>query len=213
MTLVLKLARALAAAMPGSAWAEAWFARHALAETAVMQALDGRQVALVGNARSLATTDFGAAIDGHDLVIRLNRAPGLGQPSHGSRADWIAASIDVPERLGGAAVDRLLWMTPKRRRVPPWALARRAVWFYPPAWHAELAARLGARPSTGAMAIDLLARSKAGKIDLYGFDFFASKSLSGSRDAAQVPHDFAAERDWALALIAADPRFTLNRAD
>lgn len=41
---------------------------------------------------------------------------------------------------------------------------------------------------------DLLARSTATKITLYGFDFFASLSLSGRRTSAQVPHNFQAER-------------------
>ena len=60
------------------------------------------------------------------------------------------------------------------------------------------------------MMIDLLARSPAAKITLYGFDFFTSLSLSGSRTAAQVPHDFAAERAFVDALLARDPRFSLR---
>ena len=62
------------------------------------------------------------------------------------------------------------------------------------------------------MLIDLLARSGAAEVALYGFDFFASLSLSGTRTAAQVPHDFAAERAFVTALIAQDPRFRLMPA-
>jgi hypothetical protein len=56
----------------------------------------------------------------------------------------------------------------------------------------------------------MLARSPATSVDLYGFDFFASMSLSGRRTAAQVPHDFAAERAFVEALMARDARFTLK---
>ena len=58
----------------------------------------------------------------------------------------------------------------------------------------RLKAQLNAPPTTGLMMIDLLAGSPATKITLYGFDFFASLSLSGRRTAAQVPHNFQAER-------------------
>jgi hypothetical protein len=60
------------------------------------------------------------------------------------------------------------------------------------------------------MMIDLLTRSAASSVTLYGFDFFASQSLTGSRTALQVPHDFRSERGFVQALIARDPRFTLR---
>jgi hypothetical protein len=76
----------------------------------------------------------------------------------------------------------------------------------------RLQSGLGAPPSTGLMMIDLLARSNAREIGLYGFDFFNSLSLSGRRTAAQVPHDFAAERRFVEALMTEDPRFRLMSA-
>ncbi|MBS0565700.1 MAG: hypothetical protein JSR87_14890, partial [Proteobacteria bacterium] len=42
------------------------------------------------------------------------------------------------------------------------------------------------------------------------FDFFASLSLTGSRSAAQVPHDFTAERAFVEALAARDGRVSLR---
>jgi hypothetical protein len=73
----------------------------------------------------------------------------------------------------------------------------------------RLKAQLNAPPTTGLMMIDLLAGSPATKITLYGFDFFASLSLSGRRTASQVPHNFQAERAFVSALLACDPRFCL----
>ena len=70
---------------------------------------------------------------------------------------------------------------------------------------------LAAPPTTGAMLIELLARAPLASLTLYGFDFFASLSLSGRRTADQVPHDFTSEADWAAALMARDSRITLRK--
>jgi hypothetical protein len=197
----------------GFAWArlrgdEAALAAMGLRPEAVLAELDGLDVALVGNARSLAGA--GPAIDGAGVVARLNAAPLPSAASHGTRTDWLALSVPVDARtLAARAPRRLLWMTPRRRRLP-WRIAsdpRFVLW--PPA--PRLAAALGARPSTGLMAIDLLARSRAARVTLYGFDFFASRSLSGRRAARDVPHDFAAERGWVEALLGRDGRFSLWR--
>lgn len=185
-------------------------AEAALGPPVPLAELAGRRVALVGNARSLAAGAGGAAIDGADLVLRINAAPLPSSLSHGARTDWLLVSVPVEEgRLSALAPRRLVWMTPRRRRLH-WRLARRPGFaVLPSAWAEALAARLGARPSTGAMAVDLLARSEVAAVRLHGFDFFASLSLSGRRGARDVPHDFAAERAWVEALLARDPRFSL----
>ncbi|MBB3713199.1 hypothetical protein FHS00_002801 [Limimaricola variabilis] len=189
---------------------EARLSRLGLPETGLLERLAGRRVALVGNARSLAEKVQGAEIDAADIVIRLNAAPMPEPASHGRRTDWLAMSIPVPDEVIAARdPELLLWMTPKRKRMP-WRVARASGFAMLPAARADaLRAALGARPTTGMLAIDLLARSELAQARLYGFDFFASKSLSGGRGAADVPHDFAAERDRVAALIADDPRFTL----
>jgi hypothetical protein len=173
--------------------------------------LRGRTVALVGNARSLSETDHGAAIDSAELVIRINRAPLPSVTSHGRRTDWLATSMSVTtRRFAELSPTRLLWMAPHRKRLS-WRLAHSpGFYLYPAAGHAALLAALGARPSTGIMVLDLLRASSARRIDIFGFDFFVSLSLSGHRDASQVPHDFDRERDWVEALMASDDRFHLH---
>lgn len=173
----------------------------------VMAELDGAHVALVGNARALATTNQGATIEAADLVIRLNAAPLPSPASHGTRTDWLAMSIPVsPVIIAARTPQRLIWVTPRRRRLP-WAVAQSAGFaLIPASLQTELATLLGARPTTGAMMIALLVRSRARKIDLWGFDFFASLSLSGTRKARDVPHDFAAEAAWVARLLVQDKR-------
>lgn len=168
----------------------------------------GKRVALVGNARALAGTAHGPAIDAAGEVIRINRAPMPDAASHGTRTDTLALATRLPTaRLTELAPTRVMWMSHKRKRLT-WRVATTpGFYLHPRADYDALKATLGAPPTTGAMMIDLLARSDAARVDLFGFDFFASQSLSGRRTADQVPHDFAAEAAWATALFAQDSRF------
>ncbi|GGF61034.1 hypothetical protein GCM10011402_11210 [Paracoccus acridae] len=172
--------------------------------------LEGKRVALIGNARSLAQTRHGAAIDAADLVIRINRAPMPSPDSHGTRTNWLALAVRLADedrdRLNPS---RLLWMSPKRKRLGWRVASSSGFYLHPlPDYHA-LKDRLAAPPTTGAMLIDLLLRSPLASLTLYGFDFFASQSLSGRRTADQVPHDFGAEAAWVADLRRSDARLSL----
>lgn len=184
---------------------------HGIAEQDLFAILAGRSVAIVGNAHRLSDTAFGAEIDNHDIIVRLNRAPIIAAASHGIRTDWIATSVDIPqELLAVRGADHVLWMSPGYKRLPEWLRQWPKVYFVTQRDRDEMTTRLGARPSTGFSAIDLVRRSPAARIDLYGFDFFDSLSLSGHRRGETSPHDFAAERQAVLDVIDRDPRFTLR---
>lgn len=192
---------------------EAVLQRLSVPDSAAMQLVAGQSVALVGNARSLAEGRHGAAIDAADVVIRINRAPMPSALSHGTRTDILALATSIPAAdLARLAPRFIWWMSHKRKRLP-WAVANRPGFHMPSlGLFNSLRASLAAPPTTGLMLIDWLSRSDATRISLYGFDFFTSLSLSGSRNAAQVPHDFAAERQFVEALMARDPRFQLIAA-
>lgn len=186
---------------------EAPLAALSVGQADLLGALAGRRVALVGNARALAGGRHGAAIDGHDLVVRINRAPMPSPESHGTRTDWLALAV----RLGAGdrariAPGRLLWMSPKRKRLDWQTATSPGFYLHPQMDYQSLRTRIGAPPTTGAMLIDLFAHSRMAGLTLYGFDFFASLSLSGRRRAADVPHDFGSEAAFVTALIAQDPR-------
>lgn len=189
---------------------EARLAAMGLPMAQVLARLPGA-VALVGNARSLTDRAYGPEIDSHDHVIRINRAPMPAAHSHGTRTDGLALATRIDTApLHRLAPSLILWMSHKRKRLP-WAVATHPGFALPPLtdFH-RLRAQLGAPPTTGLLMIDLLARSPATRVTLFGFDFFASQSLTGHRTAAQVPHDFAGERAFVQALLARDPRFTLR---
>jgi len=190
---------------------DAWIERQSTSTAALMAALAGQRIALIGNARSLSQLRFGPEIDAADIVIRLNSAPIPSEASHGSRTDIIALSTPIPAAILAARNPaRLLWMTRKRRRLSYGLITRPGFTLNRRADVEALRLRLGGPPTTGLMMIDLLARSDVAATRLYGFDFFASQSLSGRRTAAQVPHDFTAERDFVDRLLARDPRFALR---
>ncbi|WP_323716352.1 glycosyltransferase family 29 protein [Paracoccus aminovorans] len=181
--------------------------RLSVPQSALLADLAGKRIALIGNARALAQTDHGAAIDAADLVIRINRAPMPSAASHGTRTDWLALATRLSDadrtRIAPA---RILWMSPKRKRLDWRTATSPGFYLHPLADYRALADRLGAPPTTGAMMIDLIARSDMARLDLYGFDFFASLSLSGRRSAEQVPHDFSGESRWVQELERADRR-------
>lgn len=183
-------------------------------EAEVAARFKGARVALVGNARSLAQTDHGAGIDAADLVIRINRAPMPAAQSHGTRTDVLALATSISaEDMARIRPGAVWWLSHKRKRLP-WSVASRPGFFMPGLeLFTGLRATLGAPPTTGLMLIDWLSRTDAAEVQLFGFDFFASLSLSGGRRADQVPHDFGGERGFVMALAARDPRFRLVGPD
>ena len=179
--------------------------------TALKAELLGRSVAIVGNARALAETSHGPKIDAADIVVRINAAPMPSANSHGTRTDWLALAVSMKEKNGEALRPaRIIWMSHKRKRLPLWVARRPGFFLYPLADFRALANKLGAPPTTGLMMIDFITRSGVDRVDLYGFDFFASLSLTGRRSAEQVPHDFAAEKAWFEELAHRDGRVRLN---
>lgn len=191
---------------------EATIAALSVPEAELLASLTGKSVALVGNARSLAQGSSGAEIDAADVVVRINRAPMPSAKSHGTRTDWLALAVRLSdEDLARIAPKRVLWMSPKRKRLGYRLSHSEGFFLYPLADYEALRGRLAAPPTTGAMMIELLMRSNLSQLTLFGFDFFASQSLSGSRTAEQVPHDFNAESAWVEDLLRSDSRLTLRR--
>ncbi len=172
------------------------------------------RVALVGSAQSLENSDFGPAIDAHDLVIRINQGAFANLQPHntGVRTDYLfmtltggtnSAKWSFIRRGQKAAKKGVVLMSSKGRTlfridVTPFFL------HYPAAWHEELIKELGHRPSTGAMAVDLLTRtmSTPDTLDVYGFDFFKTPDIAHGRNNV-VAHDPGVEEDYIRGLIPA----------
>ena len=170
-------------------------------------------VALVGSAQSLLDTAYGAEIDSHDLVIRINQGAfaDLQSDSTGLRTDYVFLTLtggtpwakwSFLRRARRAAAKGIVLMSAKGRRLGPIDLAR-FFRHYPARWQDELIERLGHRPSTGAMAVDFLEKTLVDirQLDLYGFDFFQTPDIAHGRNNV-VKHNPDAEREFILGTIA-----------
>lgn len=182
-------------------------------QQAIYAELNGKTVAVVGNARSLSQAIHGTDIDAAEIVIRLNYSPLPDALSHGTRTSWIATSVPLRQSLLEARrPERVLWMTPRIKRLQ-WILVKRPGYFLNPRLNQEnLAHEIMARPTTGLILLDLLRRSPVRQVHIYGFDFFSSLSLSGSRNASQLDHNFDAEKKWVQNLMFEDHRFKFHKS-
>ena len=182
-----------------------------LAQDTLLAELAGKSIAIVGNARSLSEQSHGMKIDACDVVVRMHAAPLVAPESHGRKTTWLALGMPVnPSIISARAPTRLLWMAKKRKRVQYHIASAKGFYLHPKSDWDIIAKDLSAPPTTGALIIDLAQRSNAAQINLFGFDFFASLSLSGRRTAAQVPHDFAAEKRFVRNLMEKDARVVLH---
>lgn len=171
-------------------------------------------VALVGSAQSLENSDFGPAIDQHDLVFRINQGAFANLQPHntGLRTDYLlmtltggtnSAKWSFIRRGQRAAKKGVVLMSSKGRTLFRVDLAPFFL-HYPASWHEELIVKLGHRPSTGAMAIDLLTRTMNDPeaLDVYGFDFFKTPDIAHGRNNV-VAHDPGVEEGYIRGLIPA----------
>ena len=190
---------------------DAFLQSFSATQSTLLAELSGKSVAVVGNARSLSNQNYGAKIDACDIIIRMHAAPLPTPQSHGTKTSWLALGMPIAQSIIDArAPERVLWMAKKRKRVCQRLATAKGFYLHPKSDWDTLADTLNAPPTTGAMLIDLAARSNASAINLFGFDFFASLSLSGRRTAAQVPHDFATEKQFVAKLMESDQRVVLH---
>lgn len=169
-------------------------------------------VALVGSAQSLRNSYFGQDIDRHDWVIRLNQGVFAADDakSTGLRTHFVFITLTGG---GGWKTAQFLWRTARAARETVAIMSPKARTIfrvnmtrffpsYPPEWHHELHQRLGARPSTGAMAVDFLFRtmSDPSQLDVYGFDFFRTPDIAHGRNRV-VAHDPSVEEEYIRGVI------------
>lgn len=210
-----------------------------LGEQEILGLYAGARVALVGNAASTVGTCRGESIEGADVVVRCNfgaPVPAWMRPDVGRRTDVLYAVLIAVE--GGRPIDGSdthRWMV---------GGVQRLVSTLPPAhprtlllpglcdpigldWSAVHDAREmvrvalrrhGARravPNTGIVALKHIVSARPARVDVYGFDFYASGHWPGqggespAAAAAQVgggpSHDQAAHRKVFAEILADHP--------
>ena len=182
--------------------------------SALLRMAEGKRVAVVGNATSLADGDFGALIDGHDIVLRFNLMPIVSARSHGLKTDWVATHQGLSRQFFEArGATTVIWLGNDHKLIPGWTILKAPHFF----WIKDhdltnLKRTLGAPPTAGVALIDLLAQSSATEMSLFGFDFMQSGTLSTWRPTAGADYDFEGEARYVRQLVQEVDRFTVYGA-
>lgn len=183
------------------------FAEETLARLRVQ--IDGKSVALVGNAQALLSAGAGAAIDGHEFIMRFN-AGYVSRPQHqGSRTDLVGVSSSMrPEHVAeghhGAPV---FFLSVNRDRMRSGYLRSiEALTIMPIGRFRALKDALGAKPSSGILALSVMRGFAPRSITLFGFDWKKTPTFYNTRIGV---HDWAAEAALIQRWQAEDARLTI----
>ena len=170
-------------------------------------------IAVVGNAEYLFHRSYGAEIESHSLVARMNRAAMLfttfdAHSTHGSKTDmWFMWRHQEYESVN-------IKKPPFAMQMASWEpLDDPSVQLYPIERAQWLEATLGSTPSTGLMTLDFLDVATTDHISVYGFDWKATPTFTDPKretDKMIGIHDFNAERSYCEQRFMNNPRFTFR---
>ncbi len=166
--------------------------------------LKGKRVAIVGAADSAFHTGIGPYIDGFDVVIRINKAPGViaqgkWKNDIGSKTDILLHSFFENEKSGGGLLDiRLFDSLGIKWIVNPISdfggyrvtfnfykryLLARTVYTFPKRTYARIRNKLGGfKPTIGFCALHAAVESDFQELYLTGFTFFRTAFGEGYRN-------------------------------
>jgi hypothetical protein len=170
--------------------------------------VEGKSVALVGNAQSLLGRSDGAAIDACEVVIRMNRGFVRNPDAQGTRTDvmMISGGVSLEEISASSDPKLILFMTPKRLTMSADLFGHERISCLPFGIWRALRQELGTRPSTGMMGLYLLVRNaRPASVSLFGFDWKESKTFYKARDPDNSPHDWERERQFILEWLQRQP--------
>ena len=152
-------------------------------------------IALIGNAQSLFSKNFGKEIDSYDKVYRLNRGCKIIDPKHqGTKLDF--AYMSVPIIFKDILSDIKVPIMHVSRFSRPTTACEVS---YMPMSSIDNCRKLldHDRPSCGMMVVNWLLESTKDIIHLYGFDFKETPSFYCEHVG---PHDFKKEKQLILKL-------------
>lgn len=124
-------------------------------------------VAIVGNSEKILGQNYGAEIDGHDIIIRFNKGwPDRNPAALGSRTNYLFLACTLTNRelehFGNCKTIRRSSLCQNMCNYSLGSQDRRQL------------KQGSSQPSTGFIAINLALAADAKKISLFGFDFFKS---------------------------------------
>lgn len=169
-----------------------------------------KSIALLGNAESILKNKK-KDIDKYDIVARCNKGYPKGRENYiGSRTDVLFLSIPIHERIIKEEYNPkfIMWCTSNREGISDW-LRDTAIFFSLEDWN-DLVNIIGARPSTGCIAITYLVKYVAFKsLTLFGFDFWATPNWY-TKCINVRSHSPIGEQEYVEKLIRDDSRIIIS---
>ncbi len=154
----------------------------------------GKRLCLIGNADSVLQEKRN--IDKFDVTCRMNRGDPAGKEAFiGNRTDILFLSTFMEDvRIQGSYKPRhVVWMTICHRLASAWVM-RNAIQNPREDWD-ELYKELHINPTTGMMALKFILKYiKFKSLDIYGFDFFATKTWYNTKIDSGQKHSGQKEK-------------------
>ena len=149
--------------------------------------IEGKRVAIVGNAKSIFDLNYGKEIDDHDFIIRFNRGFIEKPESQGTNTTFLITAANLnDEELGRYNAKYTANRSSNYTSNTDFVINNRE--------RCIMANALGAQPSTGFMAVNICLSYKAKSIDLYGFCGNSSPTFYNPLDY-KTEHNYDKEQD------------------
>lgn len=165
--------------------------------------VQGKTVAVVGNAQCLLETSAGSDIDRHDAIIRFNRGFVVAPSGQGTRTEvqclaWKVPAADLDRHCPGALI---VYASPIRSylNVELRRGAKDCICIPLSDWRQLVGALGNWRPSAGLVILDyLLHRTEAARVSIFGFDWKRTKTFYHQSKVQGEWHSGEAERKLLL---------------
>lgn len=164
-----------------------------------------KSIAIVGNATSLFSNNFGEEIDSYEIVCRINRGVIIkDRSSQGSKIDVWAYSISrlVEDLFDSVSCKNTIHLSHKHRKtkvagekLKQFRPHKYTKFWYPLDKLATLTQSLeSTTPSSGLILLDLIFQSNPKNVTLYGFDW--KKSPTWYFQESSTEHNWKLEKEY-----------------
>ena len=150
--------------------------------------INGKRIAIVGNAKSIFDKKNGDDIDNHDFVIRFNKGFICDPKSQGIKTSLLILACPLEECLAKSFHSKYIANRSKSYR------NMYADFTINNTERAIMKEGIGSQPSSGFMAINICLSFGASHIDLYGFDWEATPTFYNDPNYVTL-HDYNKEHE------------------